>query len=56
MKETICFVLAFLAMIFCVGVVGGVEDGKPITNLVWLLPGVAVIGITVHIGGFMKGR
>ena len=38
MKQKICMVLFILCVVLIVGIFGGVENGKPLTNLLWCVP------------------
>lgn len=51
MKQKICTVLFVLSVVLFLGIVGGVENGEPLTNLLWCIP-IGVFGwICAVLGG-----
>ena len=43
MKEKICVAIIGICMLLIIGLFGGVDNGEPVTNLVWCVPLLAVI-------------
>lgn len=52
-RQHICSALAFLSFLWVLGVIGNSDLGYGL-NVVSLAIGVAVCGISIWIGGFMK--
>jgi hypothetical protein len=53
MKQKICTVLFVLSVVLFLGIVGGVENGEPLTNLLWCIP-IGVFGwICAVLSGLM---
>ena len=38
MKQKICLILFALCFVLILGIVGGVENGEPLTNMLWCIP------------------
>ena len=52
-KQRICSALAFLSFTWVLGVIGNSDLGYGL-NVISLAIGVAVFGISIWLGGFMK--
>ena len=52
-KQRICSALAFLSFMWVLGVIGNSDLGYGL-NVISLAIGVAVFGISIWLGGFMK--
>ena len=50
MKKTIWGVIAFLQIFFIVGIVGGIDNGAPLTNFFWALVCAGVLWVSIKIG------
>lgn len=49
MKKTLC-IIAFLASVFALfGIVGGVENGETLRNMIWCLPCVVIMFVSAKI-------
>ena len=52
-RQRICSALAFLSFMWVLGVIGNSDLGYGL-NMISLATGVAVFGISIWLGGFMK--
>ena len=53
MKEKICMFLFVLCIVFILGIFGGIENGEPLTNLLWCTPAIIVAKICAVVGGLL---
>lgn len=51
MKQKICIVLSILCMVLFIGIIGGVEGGEPLTNLIWCIPSAILAWVFAVFGG-----
>ena len=53
MKQKICMFLVVLCIVFIIGIFGGVENGEPLTNLLWCIPAIIVAKVCAVVGGLL---
>lgn len=53
--QDICFWILFAGISLIIGIVGGVDNGQPIHNMLWTVPIFAVLFVTVIIGQLLGG-
>ena len=49
MKEIICSIIISVCLFLVIGIIGGVENGAPLSNLLWCFPLLTLTGISVYI-------
>lgn len=49
MKETICSIIILICFFLVIGIVGGIENGEPMSNAFWCLPLLAPTGISLYV-------
>jgi hypothetical protein len=50
MKKFICKVLIVFGLCMILGIIGGIDNGEPVTNLLYIIPIILVIWVSVKIG------
>ena len=50
MKQKICLAIIFLGILAITGIVGGCDNGQPLTNALWCVPILAVMLVALSIG------
>ena len=50
MKQKICTVLFMLCIVLFLGIIGGVEHGEPLTNLIWCIPTAILAWVFAVVG------
>jgi hypothetical protein len=50
MKKVICRSLFILGICAMLGIIGGIDNGSPITNLLWLIPIILVMWVLTKVG------
>lgn len=58
MKQKFFTVLSVLCVVLMIGIVGGVENGEPLSNMFWCIPLMALAYVFAVMGEFTnaKGR
>ena len=51
MKQNICLTIIAVGILAITGIVGGCDNGQPLTNAWWCVPILAVMLVAVFIGG-----
>lgn len=51
MKQKICTVLFAFCIVLVLGIIGGVEGGEPLTNLIWCIPTAILAWVFAVVGG-----
>ena len=46
MKKKICGFIFGISLLLIIGIVGGVDCGEPLTNVLWCIPLLAAMGIS----------
>lgn len=54
MKKRICGLIILIGFILVVGIVGGVDNGEPLSNAWWCFPIMFAMWGAGKIGGFYK--
>ena len=54
MKKKICGVILALSLFLVIGIVGGVDQGEPLSNAIWCFPVLVVAWASAKIGGFFE--
>ena len=49
MKQTICIIIIFVCLFLVIGIVGGIENGQPLSNALWCLPLLGFAGASAYI-------
>ena len=52
MKKTICGWVIAISIFLMVGIIGGIDHGQPLTNIIWCLPLAVVMWVSAIIGEF----
>ena len=50
MKQKICLAIILVGILAIIGIVGGCDNGQPLTNALWCIPIFAVILLALSIG------
>lgn len=50
MKQNICLAIILLGILAITGIVGGCDNGQPLTNAWWCVPILAVMWMALSIG------
>jgi hypothetical protein len=54
MKRQICAAVFGISLLLIIGLVGGVDCGEPISNLIWTIPLGIVMIVSAIVGEFDK--
>lgn len=52
-KKKICGLVGAACMLIAIGIVGGVETGAPLTNMIWAFVSLCVSCASLYKGGYM---
>lgn len=50
MKAIICRILFFIGFCSILGIIGGIDNGEPLTNIWWVVPIVLVMWVSNKVG------
>lgn len=50
MKKFICRILFILGICAMLGIIGGIDNGSPITNLLYIIPIILVMWVLAEVG------
>lgn len=50
MKQKICIAAFIVSLLLTIGIIGGIDCGAPLTNALWCIPLVGIMGLSVYIG------
>ena len=50
MKQKFCAVMSVLCIVFMLGIIGGIDDGQPLINLVWCFPAALLAWVFAVVG------
>jgi len=53
MKKRICATIIAISLFLIIGLVGGVECGEPVGNLLWCIPLACAMWVSAIVGEFM---
>ena len=54
-KKTLCTTVVMIGLFLIVGIIGGVDTGKPLSNVVWCFPILSAMIAAVLIGKLWDG-
>lgn len=53
MKGKICGIIFVACMVLCFGIVGAIDNGAAVSNVLWCAPAVFVMWVSGRVGGFL---
>ena len=54
MKNTVCGCVLAISLFLVLGIVGGIEQGQSVANMLWCIPLFIVMWASGRIGGFIN--
>jgi hypothetical protein len=54
MKRKICGALFVIGLFLIWGIIGGVDNGEPLSNVLWMLPIALVMWVSAKVGRLFK--
>jgi hypothetical protein len=52
MKRKICAAVMAISLFLIIGLIGGVDNGQPITNMLWAIPLFVAMVVSAVVGEF----
>lgn len=54
MKQKFFMVMSVLCIVLMIGIVGGVENGEPLSNMFWCIPTMLLAWVFAVLGGLTE--